>query len=125
MGFVYEKHSVYPNSVLVRRFVETTATLDIIDSWNYLIDNNLVTESLKGLITDLSSCELSMDMTSFKTLISFMRNQDYLKKLKLAVVCGNPKTIVFPLLGEREETDLRIRPFSTMEAAANWIMFEP
>ena len=125
MGFVYEKHGLYPNSILIRRFVETTTAPDIIDSWNYLLNNNLVTESLKGLITDLSDCKLSMDMTSFNTLISFMRNQDYLKKLKLAVVCGNPETIVFPFLGEMEEKDLKIRPFSTMEAAESWILFEP
>ena len=63
-----------------------------------------------------------MDMQSFDILISYLKKQDYLSKIKLAVICDNPRTIIFPTLGERQEQELQIKPFSTMEAAVDWIL---
>ena len=122
MNIRYEKHDLYPEAILVRNFIGVVGVKEIIESWTFLIENNLVTESLKGVINNLNGCDLSMNMESFKTLITFMKEQDCLKRIKLAVICDNPKTIVFPLLGQTEENELNIRPFSSIEAAVHWIM---
>lgn len=64
-----------------------------------------------------------MNIESFDILLSYLKKQEYLSKIKLAVICDNPRTIVFPSLGERKEKELKIKPFSTMDAAVDWIIF--
>ena len=122
MSIVYENHSLYPESILIRNFIGKVGVDEIIDSWEYLIENNLIKETTRGVINNISVCNLVLDMGSFETLITYLKKKDYLKKIKLAVICNNPKTIIFPVLGESMESDLKIKPFSTVEAAVHWIM---
>ena len=122
MGIQYKFHDDYPESILVRNFVDLVNVDDIIDSWEYLIASKLINDNIKGIINNLTGCSLDMNLESFRKLIEYLRAKDQLKKLKLAVICNDPKTIVFPTLGQQGELDLRIRPFSTERAAVNWIM---
>jgi hypothetical protein len=122
MSIFYEKHVLYPESILIRNFIGKVSLKDIIDSWEYLHVNNLIDNKVKGVINNLSGCELIMDMENFKTLIDYLKKQDYIKEIKLAVITDTPKTMIFPFLGEEQERELKIKPFSTMEAAVNWIL---
>jgi hypothetical protein len=121
MTITYEKHKLYPESILIRKFTGKVGFKDIIDSWEYLCKNNLIDEKIKGIINDLMECELILDFESFTSLLSFMEKQDCLKRIKLAVITNNPKTIVFPFLGEKHKGEMKIKPFSTMQAAVDWI----
>lgn len=122
MSIVYVKHDLYPESILIRNFIGKVDVDAIIDSWEYLKQNKLIDKKIKGVINNLTGCELIMNMESFKTLIAYLKKEDYIKKIKLAVISDNPKTMVFPFLGENQESELKIKPFSTMEAAVNWII---
>lgn len=122
MSIVYVKHVLYHETILIRNFIGKVDVNDIIDSWEYLNQNKLIDEKIKGVINNLTGCELIMDMESFKTLIAYLKKEDYIKKIKLAVITDNPETMVFPFLGENRESELKIKPFSTMEVAANWII---
>lgn len=122
MKITYKKHDLYPDFILIKKFNGEVNVNDIIESWEYLRKNEqLINTEIKGIINDLSDCELIMDMDSFKTLISYLKKQDFIKDIKLAVISESPKTIVFPILGEKNKSELKIKPFSTMEAAVNWI----
>ena len=68
MSIFYEKHVLYPESILIRNFIGKVSLKDIIDSWEYLHVNNLIDNKVKGVINNLSGCELIMDMENFKTL---------------------------------------------------------
>ena len=120
--YILWKHVLYPESILIRNFIGKVSLKDIIDSWEYLHVNNLIDNKVKGVINNLSGCELIMDMENFKTLIDYLKKQDYIKEIKLAVITDTPKTMIFPFLGEEQERELKIKPFSTMEAAVNWIL---
>ena len=122
MGIYYRKHDLYPESILIRDFAGKVGVDEIIESWKYLITNNMISDATKGIINNISSCALHMNMESFKILINYLKTQDLLKKTKLAVICENPKTIVFPALGESKEDELKIKPFSTMNAAVSWVL---
>jgi hypothetical protein len=122
MAIKYRKHELHPESILIRDFNGEVSTNEIIESWEYLISENLINDSTKGVINNISGCALLMDMEGFKVVLNYMKQQDILKKVKLAVICDDPKTIVFPALGERTENELRIKPFSTMNAAVNWVL---
>jgi len=122
MGIKFKNHDQYPDAILVRDFIGEVGVHQIIESWEYLIGKNLIKDSTRGVINNLLGCDLCMDMNSFRTLISFLKKQEHLAKIKLAVICDKPETIVFPALGEKKETELQIKPFSTMDAAVSWVM---
>ena len=124
MSIIYEKHDLYPESILIRKFSGKVSIQNIIDSWEYLHENEIIDKKIKGVINNLSGCELIMDIESFKTLIDYLKKQDYIKDIKLAVISDTPKTIIFPILGKEQERELKIKPFSTMEAAVNWISMD-
>ena len=124
MGIVYKKHDLYPESILIRDFTGKVSIKEIIESWNYIIYNELIKNSTRGIINNLTGCDLLMDMEGFKILLAYLKKQDSLTRIKLAVLCDNPKTIVFPVLGESKEPELRIKPFSTMDAAVNWVIVD-
>ena len=122
MSIYYRNHEEYPELILIRDFTGKVGVEDIIESWEYIVSNDLIKDTTIGVINNLSGCELQMDMDGFKTLMVFLRKQEYLKRIKLAVLCDTPDIIVFPALAEKKEHELRIKPFSTMDAAESWLL---
>lgn len=122
MSIEHPEHDKYPESVILRKFNGQVGVDDIINSWLTLIKENRVTSEVKGVLNDIENCSLNMDMKDFQRLIHFMKQEEFVKTLKIAVVTNSPKDIVFPSLGEVQERELRIRPFSTIQAAVNWIL---
>lgn len=125
MSINYTRHDQYPESILIRDFIGEVFVDDIIESWNYLIRNKMITASTKGVINNLMGCELKMEMAGFEKLMAFLKKHDLLKKLRLAVICDNPEMIIFPVLGENKVKELKIKPFSSIEAGIDWILFSP
>ena len=121
MSILYKKHGLYPDSILIRKFVGKVSVDDIIESWEYLQKNKLIDDKIKGLINDLTGCELLLDMNCFSTLMIYMKSQDFIRAIKIAVICDTPQKIVFPVMGEKHHSELKIKPFSTLEAAVHWI----
>ncbi|MFC2114404.1 hypothetical protein ACFLRI_03550 [Bacteroidota bacterium] len=122
MSISFYHHKTHSDSILIRDFFHEVGVSDIIESWDFLLQNNLLTGSVEGVINNLSGCVLNMNMDSFKVLIDYLKSHEILKKIKLAVVSTNPQVIVFPALGEIEEKELKIKPFSSINAAADWII---
>lgn len=124
MAISYRNHNVYPNNIYIRDFEGKVDVQEIIDSWEFLLNSNLIKPDTKGIINNLIHCELDMNMDSFKTLMAYLNQHQELKNIKLAVLSVDPKIIVFPTLGETTQRDLKIRPFTTEEAAVIWIIEE-
>jgi len=124
MTILYSYHKDYPESILVREFVGAIGISDIVDSWKYILNSGMIRPETKGIINVLLDCVLDMNMDDFCVNIDFIRNNEQLRRLKLAVLCDDPKIMVFPTMGQHGEPDLKIRPFSTERAAINWIIFQ-
>lgn len=122
MGIAYKNHKVFPNNIYYRDFKGTVNVREIIMSWEFLLNNDLIKEETKGIINNLNDCELDMDMDSFQTLMNYLKAHAEFKHLKLAVICTDPRKIVFPVLGEKMEKTLKIKPFASEDAAVSWIM---
>ncbi len=122
MSILYKNHPQYPDFILIRNFTGKITVNEIIDSWDFLLNQQLLTDKTKGVINNLTKSELDMNIESFSTLINYLKKNDNLKRLKLAVICDTPGTTVFPMLGELRVKELNIKPFSTEEAAISWIM---
>lgn len=122
MSICYEPHIDFPEKILVREFHEEVIVSDIINSWKELINMNLITKELKGVINNLNYCNLNLNLESFEELVQFLTNSEQLHHLKLAVICNSPNKIIFPILGDEKVEKIKIKPFTTIDAAANWIM---
>ena len=122
MSYLLKKHDLYPELILIRDFSGTVNAKELIDSWNIIIENNANNKKLKGIINDLTNCELQLDLDGFTTVMEFMNKQEFLKKIKIAVLSESSNQIVFPFLAQKNEKQLNIKPFSTMDAATNWII---
>ncbi len=117
MSILFEKHDEYPESILIRNFFGIICVEDIIESWDYLIESKLFHDKIIGVINNLSKAELNLSWDNFERLITYLKSKQCFKNIKLAVVTDSPEQIVFPFLGKEREIDLKISPFSTVEAA--------
>lgn len=122
MSILYKKHSDFPDAILIRNFKNSVDINEIINSWENLIENDLLTDNLKGVINNLLDCDLIMNMDSFKMLMGYLKQNECFYKIKLAVICNKPKIVVYPTLGQEKEGALKIKPFSTIDAAVEWII---
>ncbi|MDA3823675.1 MAG: hypothetical protein PF450_13835 [Bacteroidales bacterium] len=125
MSILYKNHALYPDKILIREFEGEVSIEKIIDSWENLVASGLITGKTRGIINNISACELQMDMGGLEKLIDFLHGNKVLSKLNLAVICTDPLKIVFPIMGESNKKGLGIKTFSTMEAAENWILNYP
>lgn len=121
MNIQHYSNSHNYEDIIIRKFSNDVCLEDILDSWKKLIENNLITEKTIGILNDLSECKLCLNKDNFKKLICYLKSVDIIKCKKLAVVCDNPKYIIFPMMAENNETELKIKAFSTIEAATEWI----
>lgn len=71
MGTNYQKHTIYPEAILVRHFKGKVNAEDIIASWNHMISENLISNDMKGVLNDFTSCKLEMNMVSFQKVLAF------------------------------------------------------
>ena len=122
MSILYKRHDLYPDSILIRDFQNKVNVDEIINSWESLKEDNLLSGKLLGVINNLSDCELNMNMESFRVLMTYLRNDKRFSHIKLAVICDKPSKVIFPILGEQEGT-LKIKPFYTIDAAVEWIIY--
>jgi len=120
MNIEFKYHSKYPETILVRKVTGKISAEDVLVSLKKM--KNLLEEkpSVRCVLNDLLDCELDMNMETFMPVLIYVKNQDWLKNIKMAVVTKNPKTIVFPILAEKKES--RIKAFSSYEAAENWLL---
>lgn len=122
MSIQFRNHPDYPESILIRDLIGDVGVTEIIDSWENLIAGNFLKPGIRGVMNDLTECNLQLSSTSFTTLTDYLKSKAVFRGLKLAVICDCLKNIVFPTMGENFVSELKIRPFSTLQAAVNWIL---
>ncbi len=105
---------------IFREFKGELVTEDIMDSFVYILNENMIKPGCRGIITDLREARLSFDMNTFKNLLIFIKSSPGLAGLKIAVVVDSADKIVFPMMASNEPGML-VQPFSTMESAIKWI----
>jgi hypothetical protein len=86
------------------------------------MEKKILSDNHLGVLNDLCKANLEMNMNSFARLIEYLKSNPYFSRIKLAVICDTPGKIVFPLLGEYKVRGLKIRPFTTLETAIDWIL---
>ena len=122
MSISFSKHPKYPDQILTRTFSGAVNSSDIINSWEQLRAQHLITPNILGMVNDLTNCDLELDLNQFKEITTYLKSYKKLKSIKLAVVTSSPDIIVFPMLLESLHKTLNFKAFSTFEAAENWVL---
>ena len=109
------------DGVIMRRFSGEVCFEDIIESWNKLFSSYTNLNDYKGILTNFLDAEVSHEDNNLNVLVEFLKGYlDQLKDLKIAIVMDTPMVTNTIIVGQRVKS-LQIKPFSTVEAAMQWI----
>ena len=93
----------------------------IIESWQYVIDHKLLGENQIGVISDFREVDFQIAMTDLELLKNYYDSHSELfERIKVAQIVDSPR-IVYPILYDLQYSKYNSRPFSTLEAAIDWI----
>ena len=121
MTILHESFLAHSEEIIFRKFAGDVYVEDIIQSWEELLKSRTLTPAHRGVINMVGNCNLHLNPDSFETLMKYLKANPVLSRLKLAVVCDTARNIVFPMMAEEEEHTLKVRAFTTIEAALKWV----
>jgi hypothetical protein len=109
--------------ILVREARGKLTFYDIYDSWLEMVNTGVLNSSLLGIINDFRELELTANINDVNRILELIEeNIDTFQNIKIAVVVDSYKNIVFPMMVEKISKIARIKPFSTFEAAEDWML---
>ena len=109
--------------ILVRAIRGKADFEEIYDSWRDLIKDGYFNPPVIGMINDYCGAELMVDISDMKKIKVLLEDYpDIFKSIKIAVVVDSFKNIVFPMIVDKVSKQANVRPFSTFEAARDWIL---
>ena len=121
MNYTIKPHPDSPEQVCNRTFEGDIGLQEIIDSW---IDFSILLTrkpNVSGLINDLTKSSFKLNINDIRHLISFLNRQDYIRKLKIAVITNSPKTVTLPFMIMRKIKRIQIRVFESYSEAEKWV----
>ena len=96
---------------------------DIETSWEYAFKNNLIPKETKGFIVNYKNAKFNMKINEYVGIANFYKNNlDVFGNYKIGIITTNPKDIVIPILVESLDQGYESKPFSTNEAAIEWVL---
>jgi len=111
------------NKILVRTVRGKADFEEIYSSWKDLIKDGYFNSPVIGIINDFCGAELNVNISDMKRIkVLLENNPDVFKSIRIAVVVDSFKNIVFPMIVEKVSQQANVRPFSTFEAARDWIL---
>jgi len=117
----YSYVNIFERRILCREFSEDASIRDVISSFEEIIDKNMLSDNTCGIITDLRGVKFEINPKIFKRVSGFLKNNPKLYDYKLAAITDSPKQVVMVILANNVSSRLNAKPFSTYEAAVNWM----
>lgn len=119
----YSTENTSKGNIVTRVFIGSISKSEIVESFEYLVKNNLLTDQSCGMITDISNSKLDIDLSDLERITDFIKNNKTLSKVKIAVVAESPEKVLFTTLANFKVGD-SLMPFSSIEAAKEWMLSE-
>ena len=109
------------NGVIIRSFSGEVCFEDMIESWKLLLSSYPNLKEYKGILTTFLDADIKHEDHNLNVLVEFLKGYlDQSKDLKIAIVTNTPMVTNTFILSQRVNF-LQIKPFSTVEAAVQWI----
>lgn len=96
---------------------------DIYSTWDEIINENFIPLNTTRFILDYSCANFNFPVSDHHLIPEYYKdNIDTFINSKIAVLTQNPKDIVIPILVMEKDKGYTSKPFSTEEAALNWLV---
>ena len=119
----YKYHFDASLGVLFKYYYGEINLSDILSSWEYAFENNLIPKETKGFIIDYTKACFDMEVKHHHAIADFYRdNIEEFNKCKIAVITLSPKDIVISILVGSKNLGCESKPFSTVEGALEWVL---
>ena len=119
--FSYEFDNI--TRILYKYYFGMITVEDIIHSWQYAFQNQLIPVNVKGFILDYRGAHFDIEIDENRTIATFYKkNTSIFGNFKFAIITVDPKDITVPVLVAFEDDGYYSKPFSTVEAALSWIL---
>lgn len=111
------------SGILYKHYFGNISFDDIKNSWTEAFNTNLIPDNVKGFILDYRNATFDMSPDEHKKIASFYQsNIDTFGGHRIAIITIDPKDVVIPTLLEYKDKGYQSKPFSTEEAAKNWVL---
>jgi hypothetical protein len=111
------------NGILFKYYYGSIKIDDISSSWEYAIKNGLIPKELNGFILDYREASLDIIIRDYMKIPAFYKKHvETFKNYKIALVVEKPKDIVVTILVKEKDDGYFSQPFSTIEAAIQWVL---
>lgn len=121
LKFKYEFNSDI--GVLIKYYYGNITIEDIVSSWEYAMENNVIPKNIKGFLLDYRNAFFDIDIKEYNQIPAFYKaHPEYFHNYKIAILIEKPKDIVIPILVQEKDDGYQSRPFSTIDAAIKWIL---
>jgi len=111
------------NGIMYKLYFGSISIEDIISSWEYAFVNNLITKETKGFILDYRHATFNMQVERYTDIADFYKkNIHVFRNHKFGILTNNPQNVVIPMLVETKDDGYFSKPFSTLEAALQWVL---
>jgi len=121
-----EKFKYHFNSslgILFKTYYGLITIEDIESSWNFAFKNDLIPKEIKGFILDYRNSNFDIRTDRYTAIADFYKKHiDIFGNFKIAILTAEPRDIVIPILVESLDEGYSSRPFSTIEAAIDWVL---
>jgi hypothetical protein len=96
---------------------------DIESSWEYAFENGLIPKEVKGFILDYRNSNFNIKIEEHAAIADFYKKHlDIFGNFKIAILTEAYRDIVIPILVETKDEGYSSKPFSTLEAAIEWVL---
>ena len=117
--FKYE----YKDCIVFKSYFGLITVDDVKKSWLYAIAKNLFPAETIGFILDYRGANFDIEPGRHIEIPAFYRQHpDIFDNKRIAIVTENPDDIVYPMLIRLQDRGYESQPFSTMDAAIQWVL---
>ncbi len=111
------------SGILYKYYFGLITIRDIVSSWKYAFENNLIPINKKGFILDYRNASFDIAIDEHPKIAEFYKSHlDVFGNFKIAVITNEPKDVVIPILVETMDDGYISSPFSTLEGAIEWVL---
>lgn len=118
-------HFDVETGILYKTYYGAITIDDINSSWEYAIREGIIPPETCGFVLDYREAHFDIPLGRHHEIADFYKNHiDVFGGFKIAIITDNSKDIVIPVLVEMLDEGYVSRPFTTVEAAVEWIMID-
>lgn len=113
----------YKDCIVFKSYFGFITVNDVKKSWLDAMEKNLFPADTIGFILDYRSAHFDIEPGQYIEIPEFYRqNPSVFEHKRIAIVTENPEDIVYPMLIRLHDRGYESRPFSTMDAAIQWVL---